>query len=170
MSEQLSLPIVPGEWRPILGEEPYEVSAFGKVRRSGAKMNRQSLSQIKPVMRANGYPSVCLYSNGARRDVEVHTLVAGAFLGPRPKGQEVNHKDGNKQNNVATNLEYLTHRDNQRHALATGLAKMPPGRVGLLTCPRGHPYEYVKPNGMRVCRTCKNLLSRGEAKPMDWAV
>lgn len=53
----------------------------------------------------------------------VHKLVANAFLGPRPLGMQVNHKDGNRKNNRLSNLEYLTCSDNMKHAFSTGLAK-----------------------------------------------
>src|SRR5690606_19120684 len=51
----------------------------------------------------------------------VHVLVAEAFIGPKPKGMTVNHIDGDKTNNHATNLEYLSVADNIRHAFAMGL-------------------------------------------------
>ena len=50
----------------------------------------------------------------------VHSLVALAFIGPRPEGMEVNHKDCDKQNNALNNLEYVTHGENQRHAAQMG--------------------------------------------------
>jgi hypothetical protein len=48
----------------------------------------------------------------------VHVLVATAFIGPCPaEGMEVNHKgeDGNRANNVASNLEWVTRQVNVRH-------------------------------------------------------
>ena len=52
----------------------------------------------------------------------VHRLVAFAFHGPPPTPcHVVNHIDGNRQNNVASNLEYATHSQNRCHALQTGL-------------------------------------------------
>jgi len=45
--------------------------------------------------------------------ISQHCLVARAFLGDRPDGFEVNHKDNNKHNNAASNLEYLSKRDNR---------------------------------------------------------
>lgn len=47
----------------------------------------------------------------------IHKLVAEAFLGNKPPKHEINHKDGNKSNNHASNLEYVTHKENIRHAL-----------------------------------------------------
>lgn len=51
----------------------------------------------------------------------VHILVAEAFLGPRTVGLYVNHRDGNKYNNFASNLEYTTRRINEDHAANLGL-------------------------------------------------
>jgi hypothetical protein len=51
----------------------------------------------------------------------VHALVAEAFICPRPKGMEVNHKDGVKTNNHFSNLEWLTRRGNAEHARDMGL-------------------------------------------------
>lgn len=48
-------------------------------------------------------------------NVLVHRLVANTFLGNAPCGHEVNHKDGNKQNNCVENLEWVTKSENQRH-------------------------------------------------------
>lgn len=45
-----------------------------------------------------------------------------AFNGKAPDGKEfVNHIDGNKHNNDATNLEWCSREENMRHAVATGL-------------------------------------------------
>lgn len=48
----------------------------------------------------------------------VHRLVATAFIGTIPKGKEVNHKNGNKQDNRVDNLEVVTHKENMNHAVA----------------------------------------------------
>ena len=50
-----------------------------------------------------------------------HQVVALAYHGPCPRGKEVNHRDGNKQNNDPENLEYRTHRKNIAHAKMFGL-------------------------------------------------
>lgn len=59
--------------------------------------------------------------NGKRNTHRVHRLVLLTFVGASPL--EVNHRDGCKQNNELTNLEYCTRSDNMRHAVRTGLWK-----------------------------------------------
>jgi hypothetical protein len=48
------------------------------------------------------------------RKVLVHKLVALAFFGPRPEGKEISHKNGVASDNRATNLEYVTHSENEQ--------------------------------------------------------
>ena len=64
---------------------------------------------------------VRVFHNG--RKVSLHRLVAEAFL-PNPQGKpHVNHKDGNKKNCAAKNLEWVTQSENEKHAFKTGLKK-----------------------------------------------
>jgi len=58
---------------------------------------------------------------GKTTHVRIHNAVAHCFLGKVPKGKEINHKDGDKFNNAASNLEYRTHKENQEHAAKAGL-------------------------------------------------
>lgn len=53
----------------------------------------------------------------------IHRLVAEAFLSNPKRKKFVNHKDGNKENNVVTNLEWVTKREDSLHAYSTGLRK-----------------------------------------------
>lgn len=113
------------EWRDVIGYEGYyQVSNVGQVRRSkqssGAKAGH-ILSQT--VNRQTGYLMVGMSKNGRMRGHYVHVLVAEAFIYPRPIGMQVNHKDGNKTNNVINNLEYLTPSENTLHAYANGLIR-----------------------------------------------
>lgn len=62
--------------------------------------------------------------DGNHLTIFIHRLVAEVFIGPRPAGTEVNHKDGNKQNPIVTNLEYVTHLENVRHAIRIGRRRM----------------------------------------------
>jgi len=77
---------------------------------------------------SRGYPRVSINKDGHPTWVHVHSLVARAFLSAAP-GQIgggkhdycVNHKDGDKTNNHAGNLEYIKNSDNVLHARRTGL-------------------------------------------------
>jgi hypothetical protein len=108
-------------WAPIVGYEGiYEVSDEGDVRRiAPGKRTRPGRVLIgKPLQ--GKYRNVKLYRDGRFRTFSVHGLVAAAFLGPRPPGLEINHKDTVKSNNRADNLEYTTRLGNAQHAVAGG--------------------------------------------------
>ncbi|RYF47238.1 MAG: HNH endonuclease [Comamonadaceae bacterium] len=64
-----------------------------------------------------GYLFVCLSKDGERREVSVHQLVCSVFNGDAPSpGLQVNHKDGKKDHNAATNLEWVTASENVLHS------------------------------------------------------
>lgn len=68
-----------------------------------------------------GYKRVKLSKDGKLYSVMIHSAVANVWLGPRPPGLQVNHKDANKLNNDPSNLEYVTPQENTRHAWDNGL-------------------------------------------------
>jgi hypothetical protein len=75
--------------------------------------------------------------------VLVHRIVWEFVHGPIPDGLEVNHINGVKHDNRISNLEVVTHAENIRHALRTGLMKPPPGRtrIAKTECPT-HGLEH----------------------------
>ena len=102
-------------WRPVVGYEgKYEVSSKGRVR-SFVRNKKGHL--LKPGLTSVGYPSVALGRGNTRL---VHCLVAEAFLGVCPEGQEVRHLDGSRSNNNPNNLKYGTRADNVRDAKKHG--------------------------------------------------
>ena len=106
------------EWKPVLGfATGYEVSNQGRIRFKGR--------EVKCHIGDRGYVKATLRGNpeSRRRSVRVHRLVAEAFVGRCPDGQQVNHIDGKKTNNCASNLEYVTPSQNMHHAWRTGLVK-----------------------------------------------
>jgi hypothetical protein len=72
---------------------------------------------------SSGYLTIGVYREGRDSYEMIHRLLAEAFI-PNPEGKScVNHKDGNKQNNSLSNLEWMTHQENNQHAQDTGLNK-----------------------------------------------
>jgi hypothetical protein len=121
-------------WKNVAGYEGlYEVSDLGRVRslHMSPRWGREPRI-LRPQMSGNGYKEgngylfLVLCGRGPKKAYYVHDLVAKAFIGPKKRGREVNHEDGDKTNCAATNLNYKTRLGNIRHALRTGLAKMPP--------------------------------------------
>lgn len=107
------------EWRPSLAPN-YEVSNFGRVRRSAPGRRTYAGRILKQQAQECGYLSVRPTVDGKNKHFYVHDLVAAAFVGAKPLGGIVNHIDTVKHHNAATNLEYTTHAGNMEHAAAHG--------------------------------------------------
>lgn len=101
------------EWKPIVGYEGvYEVSSLGRVKRVRPWHGCQTPYLLRPFV-TRVYLSVRL-SDSAVRTLMVHTLVARAFHGPRPKGMHIDHINGSKHDNRSSNLRYVTSDENRR--------------------------------------------------------
>lgn len=99
------------QWRDIPGYEGcYQVSDGGEIRRT-SKMRLLKLEKTR-----SGYLRVMFCRRGVRSRLLVHRAVAYAFLGAPQVGQQVNHKDGDKARNAASNLEYVTPSENEQHS------------------------------------------------------
>jgi len=79
--------------------------------------------KLNAFLRKDGYVAVAIHGKGIkRRTVRVHRIIAQAYiLNPENKPQ-VNHLDGNKSNNAVSNLEWVTAKENTKHAWDTGLS------------------------------------------------
>lgn len=122
-ARQLPLPLE--EWRPVVGYEGrYEVSSEGRV------WSHLTKRILRPGTTSRGYLSVNL-SDGSRPKKQksfcVHSLVAAAFIGPRPDGYEIDHGKLGKLNNSIGNLEYVTPQTNVDRAEVRGLVPHPTG-------------------------------------------
>lgn len=119
-------------WKPIPKFEGYyEISNIGNVRSldrvleyKNGRIQAWKGVPMKAALNEKGYFKVGLRKNGKLLSCFNHTLVAGVFICPRPRGKVINHIDGNKVNNHYTNLEYLTSEENYSHAVRTGLNKI----------------------------------------------
>ena len=110
----------------------YLISSFGNV----IRFRNNKMIDLKKRLNQAGYLRTTLHLNGKRKTIQIHQLVAIAFLGHVPCGMElvINHKDFNKQNNMVTNLEIVTNRENSNRQHIKSSSKY----VGV---------DYMKSNG-----------------------
>lgn len=108
-------------WKIIEGYPNYSVSSYGRVR-NNKRLDYKSGGILANRLNMYGYVEVCLYHNEAYVFRRVHRLVAKAFvLGESAEHNQVNHLDGDKTNNRASNLEWCTPLENTQHSAVTGL-------------------------------------------------
>lgn len=116
-------------------ENYYQVSNEGRLR---SKKTGRIYNLSKP---KDGYPRTRICLDGVKLSVNIHRLVAVAFV-PNPEGKKyVNHIDGDKTNNHATNLEWCTPSENNNHALANGLYK---NKKNIIHNPTGRTFKTIQ--------------------------
>lgn len=82
----------------------------------------------KQILHHKGYLKVSFYVNGKNKQFFIHRLVLMTFNPVKSMEKlQVNHIDGNKQNNYVGNLEWCTNSENQKHAYKIGLSKSKTG-------------------------------------------
>lgn len=124
-------------WRDIKDAPGYQVSDQGSVR----TLDRNVLGKdgrielhpgkcLKPQLLKNGYLEVYVCVDGKRRHRTIHNLVAEAFLGERPKGYDVMHRNGVRTDNRAENLAYGTRSENLHSTYSYG-GKQANGKLSL---------------------------------------
>ena len=117
------------EWKQVEGFERYLVSNTGRVI---STLNNRT-KELKPQQDAIGYLHYRLYpedrrfglypnNRGVRPKLyKAHRLVAETFIPDGDTSLQINHKDGDKHNNVVTNLEYCTAHENIQHSWDLGM-------------------------------------------------
>lgn len=176
-------------WKDIDGFEGYyQVSNYGRVKRVDrvvVRGNGKSDSavfhmpeRIKELQtQTQGYLHTVLYKDGKYKTKRVNRLVASAFI-PNPENKpEVNHIDGNKNNNRVDNLEWVTGIKNKRHARKNGLVK-PYKRPVLQIDISGNvvaEYESIKHastltgiSSGNICTACKDGTKKPNAGGFYW--
>ena len=120
------------EWRDILGAEGlYEVSNIGRVRsvdrvieRSNGLKHTVRSRVLKPAPDSRGYYRCGIMINKKLVTKKVHRLVAEAFC-EGDHSLTVDHINGIKSDNNASNLEWVTRAENVRRAVKNGLIIVP---------------------------------------------
>ncbi len=144
-------------WLPVLGyEDRYEISETGvRSLRTGKLLASQRMGGTS----RRKYVGYSFYSGDKYRRHLFHALLAEAFIGPRPDGMYVLHRDDNPDNNSIENLYYGTPSENNFDQVRNGVHP----KTKRENCPRGH--SLVAPNlvgyrlerfGQRTCLACRN--------------
>ena len=114
-------------WRQVPGfEEIIEASSEGRLRsiprmvvsKRWFRGRRVNGCVLTPALTSSGYLKVTIYAATGRVTASVHRLICAAFHGPAPSPEhQTNHKDGDKRNNIPSNLEWVTAQENSQHAI-----------------------------------------------------
>lgn len=115
------------EWKQFR-DLPYLVSNRGLVKtiphiviRSNGRKHSIKERVLSPAIDTQGYYRFAINVNGKLATFKLHRVVCEVFNGISTL--EVNHLDGNKTNNISSNLEWCTRSENLKHAFKTGLCK-----------------------------------------------
>lgn len=109
-------------WKKIKDFDNYEVSNLGNVKRlesivfQSGRYNNYKGRILKQENVKGGYKRVSLSKNNIIKRFQVHRLVAISFIDNKNNKPCVNHIDGNKSNNNASNLEWVTYSENEKHS------------------------------------------------------
>lgn len=123
-------------WKPLMDSEYYEVSNLGKIRCVGGTILRKDNKPytlkslvLKPFVSRCNYEILTLNLD-INKKVLIHRAVLETFNPvENMENLQVNHIDGNKRNNVLSNLEWVTREENMQHAMKKGLFN-PQNRTG----------------------------------------
>lgn len=128
-------------WKDVVGYEGlYQVSNLGRV------MNIRKNKLASLVLNTNGYYRVNVSKNKTWKLMYVHRLVAEAFVEKIEGKTQIDHIDGDRMNNRATNLRWCTQKENANFPIAKERrSESHKGKVGILNPMYGkkRPIEVV---------------------------
>lgn len=130
------------KWRDVPNTNGlYQASDAGRIRR------KETEHVISTRISNSGYKMATISIGGKAMTVYPHRLVAAAFV-PNPSGKrEVNHIDGNKFNNSAENLEWVTPKENMKHARESGLFNPTPSKKCREAAAEWHRKKVIRSDG-----------------------
>ena len=151
------------EWRDIYLDgfsSDYMISNDGRV------MNKETNEIRIPSLTPNGYLTLALYRHGISYSTSIHRLVAEYFVpnSDVKNNTQVDHKDGNKQNNWYWNLEWVTPKENKQRAIKLGLCNPKHGNQ-----PKGSKSGvsiHTEEEAHEVCKLLEKNLSNKEISDM----
>jgi len=125
-------------WRAIPEWQDYEVSRCGKVRRTKPGKRGGFCGERTPYTCNTGYKYICLRQGGRKKALAVHRLVAFAFIDPAPDAKPfVAHLNGNRTDNRAENLAWVSRSENEQHKILHGTSNRGErNRSARLTAPK----------------------------------
>ena len=151
-------------WALVQDHPQYRIGTSGRFQ----SRKRGEWRDLKTTPDGGGYLQAFMCENGRAYVRKVHKLMQDAFFEPDPERPEINHKNGNKQDNRLENLEQCSRLENQRHACETGLFVRPddagrPKRK-IMIVETGAVYdsesECTKAIGGHVSNVCNCLAGR----------
>lgn len=163
------------KWLPIPGwEGAYEVSDMGRVRsldriivcKNGVRKPRKGRI-LRPAPNYGGYLGVALCAYGKQVTRHIHVLMMEAFVGPRPEGMDICHKDDDPTGNRLDNLRYGTRAENIHDMIRNGGNH----NMSKTHCPRGHDFVEKnltadsRRNGYRTCLACSRTKAYMQRHP-----
>lgn len=153
-------------WKDIKGYEGlYQISDVGNIK------NVKSGLLMKQNQKRNGYMDIALFKDGKYKYPSVHRIVAASFVSNPLFKSEVNHIDGNKMNNSAANLEWVTRNENLKHAFESKLRENDVSNKKIICWRKEKPKEKIffssiyqaarslKISQGNICMVCKNQRS-----------
>lgn len=161
------------KWRDIIDYEGiYQISNLGNVKslerivsnnkNDGVRIVKEKI--LHSIDNGNGYKFVSLNKNNKHKNFYIHRLVAGAFVENPENKKYVNHKDFNKYNNNASNLEWCTQKENVNYSVE----RMKHPKNSKLPKYTNEKYIHFRYNKYRVC--IKNLKVDKSFKTIDEAI